>query len=226
MCFKIVFLNIVFLINKNCESHYRNRFVNKISIAIFYGMKKILLLLFLCISLVCKAQKHDIREVNWGWSMSKVKDAEKLKILKQDVQRIIYEGTLDNKNFDIDYQFINSKLVRVFYLYEGKHVNMNSYIEDYNDLKKILADKYNNNIYDSTIWKDDLFKDKAEDVGLACSVGHVVFHSRWISNDEKTQVDLVCGGENYTITLGVIYTSIQFQNLIDKRTQEKNLNDF
>jgi hypothetical protein len=189
-------------------------------------MKIILLLLALGISMFCKAQKHDLREVNWGWSMSKVKEAEKLKILKEDDSHLRYQGTLDNKSFVIDYQFINSKLVRSLYIYEGSHVNMNNYIEDYNDLKKILSEKYSNNVYDSTIWKDDLFKDKAEDVGLACSVGHVSFHSRWISNDEKTQVDLICGGENYAITLGIVYTSTQFQSLIDKRTQEKIRNDF
>ena len=109
-------------------------------------MKKILLLLSLIISMVCNGQSHDIREVNWGWSMSKVKEAEKLKLFHQNESSIFYHGDLDNKNFSVIYQFVKSKLVHLFYVYNETHINMNNYVEAYNDLKQILSDKYSNNI--------------------------------------------------------------------------------
>lgn len=59
---------------------------------------------------------------------------------------------------------------------------------------------------------------------MACSAGHVKFSSRW--KTDATQIDLVCAGENFKITVGIVYTSIKLASLINAATEEKNTKDF
>ena len=57
-------------------------------------------------------------------------------------------------------------------------------------------------------------------------MGHVTFVSRWASDDNATQIDLVCRGEDYKISLGVIYTSAKFHSLIDAKEEDRNAKGF
>jgi hypothetical protein len=57
--------------------------------------------------------KHDIRDVNWGRSLSQVKSAEKFQLLNETANGLSYEGKLNNSRFDLMYSFIDHKLVRV-----------------------------------------------------------------------------------------------------------------
>jgi hypothetical protein len=185
--------------------------------------KVFLLFLFLTITNLALAQKQ-IRNASWGWSKDSVKRSETLKLISDTKDGLMYSGTLGNQKFSISYKFIKNKLTQVFYIYSEKHVNKNNYISTYEDLKGVLSKKYDVPITDEIIWKDDLYKDNENDWGMACRAGHVTFKTRW--ENSETDITLICAGENFDITLGIIYTSKYFLTLITKEKDEQNEKDF
>jgi hypothetical protein len=185
--------------------------------------KTILLFTLLIFSLTGYGQKQ-IRNANWGWSKDSVKKYESLKLISESKDNLMYSGTLDSKKFVIQYRFTKNKLTQVYYIYDETHVNKNNYITSYNGLKGILTRKYNEAITDQIFWKNDLYKDTEDDWGLACSAGHVTFKASW--ENSETSVILVCTGENFGISLGIVYTSKYYLNLIKEETENQNDKDF
>lgn len=99
------------------------------------------------------------RNTSWGMTKDEVKNSETAKFLDEDDTSLIYTGKVAGLNTSIFYKFINNKLVSGMYMIEEKHSNKNSYIDDYQNIKKILLDKYGKPSIDDTDWKNDLFKD-------------------------------------------------------------------
>jgi hypothetical protein len=188
-------------------------------------MKKILLILSILITTNLKAQeKHDIRNVNWGWTLAQVKVSEKLKLFEQTKNELTYFGSLNNKSFMLSYDFIDNKFVRLTYTCTEEFINKNNYIDQFNELKDILIKRYGSTSYDRVKWSDNLYKDRPQDIGLACSVGHVKFITQWFT--DNTQINLQCNGENFKVNLGIIYTSVKYQPLIDAQEEKQNEKDF
>jgi len=168
--------------------------------------------------------QKQIRNANWGWSKDSVKKSETLKLISETKDDLLYSGTLANKKFSITYRFTKNKLTQVYYIYSESHINKNNYISNYNDLKSILTKKYGDPIADQVSWKNDLYRDNEDNWGLACSAGHVVFKSIW--ENPETDIVLVCTGENFDITLGIVYTSKKFKDLMNNEKEQQNDNDF
>ena len=185
--------------------------------------KLLLFYLTFFISLSSFGQKQ-IRNANWGWTKDSVKKSETLKLISETKDDLLYSGTLANKKFTISYKFTKNKLTQVYYIYSESHVNKNNYISTFDELKSILTKKYDTPVTDQIIWKNDLYKDDEDSWGLACSAGHVTFKASW--ENSETNVMLVCTGENFDISLGIVYTSKNFLNLINKDKDEQNDKDF
>jgi hypothetical protein len=187
------------------------------------NFKFILVCLLFLVSRAAYSQKQ-IRNANWGWSKDSVKKSEKLKLIAESKDALIYSGTLANKEFDINYQFIKNKLTEVYYMYSETHVNSNNYIYSYDYLKEILIKKYDQPLTNDVIWKNDLYKDDKDGWGIACSAGHVVFKTIWETDD--TTIILICTGENFKTNLAIVYKSRKFQDQINKDKDEQNVKDF
>jgi len=185
--------------------------------------KLLLIVLFSVLTNFTFGQKQ-IRNANWGWTKDSVKKSETLKLISDTKDYLMYSGTLGNKKFSISYKFTKNKLTQVYYIYSESHVNKNNYISTFDDLKNILTKKYDTTVTDQIIWKNDLYKDNEDDWGMACSAGHVTFRATWENSD--TNVILVCTGENFDISLGIVYTSKKYLNLINKEKDEQNDKDF
>ena len=111
-------------------------------------MKRIILVLCVLIATNVLAQKHDIREVNWGWTLAQVKAVEKAKLYGQTKNELTYIGLLNNKSYTISYTFIDNKLVELTYTCNEDYVNKNNYVDDYKELKSILSGRYGEKYYD------------------------------------------------------------------------------
>ena len=185
--------------------------------------KTFIFVMLLLTTTLCFGQKQ-IRNANWGWNKDSVKKSETLKLLSETKDHLIYSGTLANCKFAISYKFIKNKLTGVVYIYSETHVNQNNYISTYENLKDILTKKYDTTVTDEIIWKNDLYKDNKDDWGLACSEGDVVFKSTW--TNKYMDITLVCAGENFNISLGIVYTSKEFSTLITKENEDQNDKDF
>lgn len=168
--------------------------------------------------------QKQIRNANWGWSRDSVKKSENLKLISGNKDRLLYFGSLANDKYSIAYKFTKNKLTEVTYAYMEKHINLNNYISAYDKIQDILTKKYGEPLKDETIWKDDLYKNNPNNFGLACSAGHVSFISTWENSD--THIMLLCTGENFDITVGILYSSLEYSNLEKQKSEEQNNKDF
>lgn len=171
-----------------------------------------------------KKKSSNFRGTVWGMSKQKVKSIEKLKIIKDTGNILIYKGKVANLNTYIVYIFVNNKLVRTKYIIRELHTNKNDYIFDYKKIKRILTKKYGPPKSDKQIWLNNLYKTDTEDWGLAISIGHLKYYSEWETDDSIILLALF--GDNYKITLGVEYVSKELRNLEKKVNEEKTLNEF
>jgi len=164
------------------------------------------------------------RKTNWGMTKELVKKTEETEIIKEDEDVLIYKGIVSNLDCLIAYFFVENKLVRGKYNVIETHTNRNDFISDYSGLKKALAEKYAKPKEEKTVWKNSLYKNDSDNLGFAVSLGHLVFFSKWETNE--SEIGLYLYGENYEVTLAIEYNSKQLQGLEQKKQKKKTLSDF
>ena len=190
----------------------------------------LIVLLVLVIStlvLFAEEAKYDFRKTNWGMSKEQVKATEDKKPdgesdIINDV--LYYKTKIGNNNFEYLYYFLEDKLYSGFYLFTGEHTNENLYIDDYEELKEILAKKYGKPIIDEVIWENDLYKDDKSEWGIAISVGDLTYWALW--ETPTTEICLMLRGDNYEITLGITYKIRELKKWIEKIEEEKTKSNF
>ena len=181
-------------------------------------MKKLLLLLLWSPSIL---YSQDFKTFYWGDSPEKVKSVEKATFLIGNESSILYETEIENLKCDFSYFFENGKLAGARYQFTGKHSNENLYIDDFEKVKNLLIEKYGKPNVDDEIWKNDLFKGKKDDYGLAISQGHLVLFVRW--NFDRTHISTTLKGDNGKITHSINYFSqtVEHQEKAKKETLNK-----
>jgi len=160
----------------------------------------------------------DFRDTKWGMSNAEVKKIEKENFFKEEGNFLGYKGEVGGKDCQIIYTFVQDKLVRAEYIITEKHTNQNDYISDYNSLKELLTKKYGKPTKDEEFWRNDLYKDDYSHWGFAVSLGHHAYFTTW--ETPSTEILEFLHGDNYQITLGIGYTSKQFEDL-EKKTKEE-----
>lgn len=184
----------------------------------------LLLLLVLCVSsLMASAEDHDFRNVNWGMSEEEVKANETATwVMKIKEGVIAYKTKIAGFDAALYYEFVNDQLVNACYMFDIQHTNENDYIDDYEKLKTLLTKKYGSPISnDDMIWKDTLYQNKQDEYGFAVSIGHLVYLTKWETED--TLIDLHLSGDNYKIYLFISYTSKNLKYLLEKKQEEENM---
>jgi len=181
------------------------------------------IILLLC--LVTYSQEFDFRQVNWGMSKEEIKAVENKEIADEDigsVQEIIaYNDKISSFDCYIGYIFVKDKLSSAGYYIKQEHTNRNDYIADYEKLKDLLTAKYGKTVKDEIYWKDDLYKNKEQDWGLAVSVGHVAYNAYW--ETPTTGIELMLKGDNYKIELVIKYISKELKDWATKVVREETL---
>ena len=194
-------------------------------------MKKVLFFIFwisfiLTTAMFSEDQEFDFRNTNWGMTIEQVRVSEgsrEAQIVKDD--KIVYIDTISNRTFGVYYHFIDNKLVRGGYALLEKHTNRNLYIQDYNDMKELLINKYgepsdkwrDGKNYSKQVWLDDLYKDDPKDWGMAICLGHLVYQLCW--ETPKSEIASKLNGDNYKIWLNIQYFSKEFKELREKETE-------
>jgi len=167
---------------------------------------------------------YDFRNSRWGMNKSQVKQTEKIELVNESKDMLIYKGTVADFNCAIVYIFAYDKLVRTKYVIDEEHVYKNDYIYDYVKLKDGLQKKYGKPKDSKSIWKNDLYKDEPQDWGLAISIGHLVYFTTW--ETPRTIITLALYGENYEITLAIEYKSKELAELEEKKKEDEVFDDF
>ena len=195
-------------------------------------MKKLTILFFIIIAFIIFpvttfAKEYDFRKTNWGMSIEEVKKSElKLEKSMWDLGNTLAYGRamVLSKKVMIRYSFIDNKLIKAMYILMSEHTNKTDFITDYTDFKDILTKKYGKPDYDTVSWKNRLFEDDYAHWGLAISMGHLVYLSKWETQD--TKIDISLSGENHKINCYVVYSSKALKILGEEAKNKRELNDF
>ena len=162
---------------------------------------------------ICMGSDFNFRKTKWGMSKNEVLKSEKIKPTCNSCYKsqmhddiLLYSSKLLAKNVTIEYGFINGQLVAASYMLAEKHTNKNDYISDLKQFKKALINKYGKPDKDVMRWKNDLYKDRPQDWGLAVSVGHLGYLSEWF--EPKTDIHLYLNGDNFKVICGIWYESV------------------
>jgi hypothetical protein len=196
------------------------------------GMKKFFLTFFLLTfavyiaASVGQTPNTNFRQASWGMSMGQIIKAEgkqpvdKQKSNSSGLDIISYKGQAGNLECLYAYYFAEDKLVQGRYIFITDHSNNNLYIEDFNTVKNSLTEKYGKPSADQTIWNNDLYKSDRGEWGMAVSIGHLIFQTKWTLDD--TEIILQLRGDNYHITHTVQYESTIKEHIeLMKRAEEK-----
>jgi len=161
--------------------------------------------------------KTNFRATRWGMTIEEVKKIEGEPIQKSKTEGldiIGYQGKISGMDCLVGYIFAGNKLTRAKYVFAEEHSNKNLYINDFNEIKKILTDKYGEPKDDNVHWLDDLYKDDYSDWGMAISVGDLRYFTTW--DLPETSITSFLVGDNYEISLGVEYVGKGFEELEEK----------
>jgi len=164
----------------------------------------------------------DFRIANWGDSKESIISKEG-KINKASIDGIyLFDDFVAGMSCSVAYIFTNNKLTMAKYIFKEEHSNKNDFINDYDNIVSLLSDKYGEASYNSSNWRNDLYKGDIEHYGLAISLGHLNYSAGWLKND-KTDISVLLSGENYDIELVIQYLSKKYQNLRKQEYRKKSI---
>jgi len=169
------------------------------------------------------SQMFTFRKTRWGMSMDEVKRAEKglnSTLLHDDV--LGFKSTLNGMDVEIYYIFTDNMLTRSKYLFADKHTNKLDYISDYDSIEILLGKKYGGPEKTSTFWRNDLYKNKPQDWGMAVAVGHMTKYAKW--KTLPTSIFSFIKGDNYKISVGIEYASTNLKSLTKAAEEKETLN--
>lgn len=143
------------------------------------------------------ADAPDFRNVRWGMTMEEVMAAETEAALTvlADQPVLVGDCIVAGRKARLFYQFASSHLREAFYAFEDAHTNRNLYIDDFEDLRELLALKYGEPLIDTAIWKRNLYRNDPDEWGRAVVIGDVTFRAEW--ETPRTRIILSLGGDNY-----------------------------
>ena len=167
------------------------------------------------------AGDYTVRKTNWGMSIEQVKSSESLPLREETEKSLFYRTNILNKNMTLVYGFVDNKLTSVSYLSAVSHSNKTDFITDYEEFKTVLTKKYGKTIQDRTIWKNDLYKSDYSHWGMAISIGHLIYLTKWETTN--TTIANMLTGDNYKITHVILYNSKKLKGLGEKAKEKEAL---
>lgn len=153
-------------------------------------------------------ENPDFRNSKWGMSFDEVKKSEKLKIVAEQENGIIYEDKISDFPVYAIFNFENGKLIMGVYTFKQEHSNNNLFYDDYKKVVELYTKKYGEPLEEYEQWNNDLMKGNPSRVGLAISIGHVNFATKW--KTDTSEIGIVLTGDNYKINFGCLYQPIDY----------------
>jgi len=158
-------------------------------------------------------EDSDFRSVRWGMNQREVRAHESEGILAVQDDSIVCYTDISVAGFDTSlcYQFnINDELFGTMYMITEQHSNDTLYINDYENLKDRLTEKYGLPESDDVIWLDDLWRDDPSDWGMAIITGDLKYFATWEVDDMSITLMLI--GDNYDVMFSLIYETSTVSN--------------
>ena len=170
---------------------------------------------------IAKVKEPDFRRASWGMSQAEVRALEDGESDFQSHSMLSYSTRICGVSMTVAYNFVNNMCFLGAYLSKEVYSNLNSHIDDFGRIADLLETKYGTPDKDQTVWRDDLYKGDPQRYGLAVSAGHLVFNKEWNRGD--TNIGLMLRGENYSVSLGLIYQSQRYGAISDVAARDNDL---
>ena len=155
-------------------------------------------------------KQYDFRKTRWGMTKKRVKGIEQIGLVVEKEDLLTYRTHVYNLNCLVSYFFNQGILTRGKYEFVEEHTDKNKYIDDYNNIRKILMKEYGKSKRMLCTWKNknSLYRNNPEDWGFALSRGDLTYHSEWETPDTFIFLDLY--GKDYKVYLTVDYKSKKY----------------
>ena len=170
---------------------------------------------------IAPATTVSFRKATWGMTIAEVKAIEESTPSEESTTSLTYKDRVGGLEASVVYSFAQDCLVSGGYVFEVKHTNNNDFIQDYERIEAVLAEKYGSPMDEKVYWKQTLYKSDREKWGFAISLGHLMYYSIRQTQDTKLMHSLQ--GENYQITHIVGYESIKLKGLSESQSKSRYL---
>lgn len=141
-------------------------------------------------------------------TQTEVINSEKSKPIANQNNKLLFLTNITNRDSILFYSFQNNNTLESAGYIFNIHSDMNDYIQEYKDIKELLIKKYGQPKVSKLDWKNDLFKYEPLSWNLAVSIGDLQLTSIW--ETENTQISLSLFGDNFKVTLGIMYKDKNF----------------
>jgi len=163
------------------------------------------------------------RKSKWGNSKNYVKDNESATLVNNKPDVLTYKKNIGKFNVLISYLFTNNKLTSGVYVVNNKYEESIKYIYDFDQLKKVLTEKYGKPDKDVKDWKIDTYKGDFKNWGKAVQEGMLTEYAIW--NEEKSIVTLKLTSVDGRIRLTINYLSVELKDYKEKVEKHQLLKD-
>ena len=107
----------------------------------------VLVVLFVCFGVAFSIAQDtkpliNFRDTTWGMSKDQVIALHETAPEYNEDDTLGWTSSVAGKDCFIFYIFAENKLARAAYMFNEQHSNRNNYINDYNEIKQLLQDKY------------------------------------------------------------------------------------
>lgn len=171
------------------------------------------------LGLVGFTPKPDFMGMRWGDPQEQVQAAITGRSLYHDGNMYAYEAELSGHPAHMMVWFIDGKLARARYLFLDKHSDNGAFLNDYDEIDKLLTEKYGKPSYSGMNWSNDLFKDDPSKYGLALAAGHMQESSNW--RGPTTRITHLAGGDNFSVYHGIEYQSVEYAWAMEQAEKQK-----
>ena len=165
-------------------------------------------------------EDFNLRYTRWGMSQEEVINAEeKMDPVEVTENTILYKTRLMRDNVELQYVFVDNKLIGATYKLADNFLNSNHFKNTYTKFKTALIKKYGQPTEDSTDWINSSFRNERKKWGLALSLGHVEYASTWTTN--STQINCRLREENHYVLCLIEYWSTEYSDLQKEIVKEE-----
>lgn len=188
------------------------------------AMKRLLVPIFLCLTVFPPAAAESFRNCDWGNSEAQIREKESgsyiaESTLQEDVKVLVFGDILAELPALVVYILDRDRLVNAKYAFAEEHANANLYLADFARIGALLQETYGEPLEAGTVWQDGAGEEEIEWT-LSIAIGELVLLGRW-QTETTDIVHLLRGGDLQ------IYHEIEYirrdSGEVEVRSEEKRI---
>jgi hypothetical protein len=145
------------------------------------------------------------RGIPWGASPGEVRANERMELLAEGENRLVYRGRAMMAKSFVIYEFEDDALVRGRYRFNVVHPRHRGHLRDFARVVRWMREKFGAPDERETVWSRETYRDRRSRWGMAVAVGHLEKRTVWHESDATITVRLT--GSNHQIIHEVVYSS-------------------